>query len=58
MSSSTNSPQVDTVINHIRTLLDSGRLFPGDRLPAERKMSEQLGVSRAHVRTAFQKLEF
>ena len=52
------STQVDTVIRHIRSLLDSGRLFPGDRLPAERKIAEQLGVSRANVRTALQKLEF
>ena len=57
MPSSTNAPQVEVVLNHIRTLIDSGRLFPGDRLPAERRMSEQLGVSRAHVRTAYQKLE-
>lgn len=58
MPNSTHSPQVETVIRHIRALLDSGRLLPGDRLPAERRMAEQLGVSRAHVRTAFQKLEF
>ncbi len=58
MASSTNSPQVEVVLNHISSLLKSGRLFPGDRLPAERRLSEQLGVSRVHVRTAFQKLEF
>lgn len=58
MTNSTHTEQVNTVLQHIRTMLDSGRLLPGDRLPAERKMSEQLGVSRAHVRTAFQKLEF
>lgn len=58
MTNSTHTVQVNNVLQHIRTLLDSGRLLPGDRLPAERKMAEQLGVSRAHVRTAFQKLEF
>ncbi len=58
MTNSTHAVQVNDVLQHIRTLLDSGRLLPGDRLPAERKMAEQLGVSRAHVRTAFQKLEF
>ncbi|MGM9762813.1 MAG: FadR/GntR family transcriptional regulator [Candidatus Cryptobacteroides sp.] len=55
---STHSPQVDVVISYIRNLLDSGELKPGDRLPAERRMAELLGVSRANVRTAFQKLEF
>ncbi len=39
-------------------LLDSGRLMPGDRLPSERAIAEKLKVSRAHVRTALQKLEF
>ena len=27
-------------------------------MPAERRLAEMLGVGRAHVRTAFQKLEF
>lgn len=58
MATPNHSTQVDAVIRHIRTLLDSGRLFPGDRLPAERKIAEQLGVSRSNVRTALQKLEF
>lgn len=58
MNNSNYSPQVNAVITYIRSLLDSGELKPGDRLPAERRMAEQLGVSRANVRTAFQKLEF
>lgn len=55
---STHSPKVESVIRHIRTLLDSGRLLPGDRLPSERLIAEHLKVSRTHVRTALQKLEF
>ena len=47
----------DTVIEYIRSLFESGKLEPGDRLPAERKIAEQLGVSRTHVRSAYQKLE-
>ena len=31
---------------------------PGERLPAERRLADMLGVGRAHVRAAFQKLEF
>lgn len=52
------SHQQDEVIRHIKSLLYKGELLPGDRLPAERKLSEQLGVSRLHVRNALQKLEF
>ena len=55
---SPNNNQVDTVLKYIKEELYSGRLHPGERLPAERKLAEQLGVGRAHVRAAFQKLEF
>ena len=53
-----NGNQVDTVLKYIKEELNSGRLHPGERLPAERRLAEQLGVGRAHVRAAFQKLEF
>ncbi|MDE5637297.1 MAG: FCD domain-containing protein [Alistipes sp.] len=58
MNSTSTSHQVDVVLKHIKDLLYSGRLEPGERLPAERRLAAQLNVSRAHVRTAFQKLEF
>ena len=49
--------QVEEVLKYIKEQLYSGRLQPGERLPAERRLAEKLGVGRAHVRTAFQKLE-
>lgn len=49
---------VDAIIRQIKELLVSGRLKPGDRLPPERKLSEQLGVGRTPVREALRKLEF
>lgn len=52
-----NSDDVEKVIRHIKHLLSTEKILPGERLPAERRLSEQLGVSRAHVREAFQKLE-
>lgn len=52
------SDEVEKVLNYVKDQLYSGRLSSGDRLPAERKLAENLGVSRAHVRCAFQKLEF
>lgn len=48
----------ETVILHIKNLLECGRLLPGDKIPSERKLSGELGVSRMHVRDAIRKLEF
>lgn len=58
MNNSPNIKQVETVLKYIKNELYSGRLQPGERLPAERRLADMLGVGRAHVRAAFQKLEF
>ena len=49
---------VDVIIRQIKELVISGQLKPGDKLPPERKLSEQLAVGRTHVREALRKLEF
>jgi len=49
---------VDKIIKQIRNLITSGQLKPGDKLPSERKLAEQLGVSRTHIRDAIAKLDF
>ncbi|MFK8005414.1 MAG: FadR/GntR family transcriptional regulator [Saprospiraceae bacterium] len=49
---------VDKIIRQIRSLIKSGQLNSGDKLPPERKLAERLGVSRTHVRDAIRKLEF
>lgn len=49
---------VDKIIGQIRSLISSGQLKPGDRLPSERKLAEKLGVGRTHIRDAIAKLEF
>lgn len=48
----------DDIIRQIHSLLDSGDLQPGDKLPAERKLAEKFQVARSQVREAFKKLEF
>lgn len=52
-----NQDSIQKVINFIKEAVESHKLLPGDRLPAERKLVEQLGVSRTVVRQALQKLE-
>lgn len=58
MNYSPNITQVESVLKYIKEQLYTGRLQPGERLPAERRLAERLDVGRAHVRAAFQKLEF
>jgi GntR family transcriptional regulator, transcriptional repressor for pyruvate dehydrogenase complex len=47
----------EEICERIRQELASGRLKPGDKLPAERELAERFGVSRAAVREAFRSLE-
>ena len=57
MNHSPNIKQVETVLKYIKEQLYSGSLQPGQRLPAERRLAEMLGVGRAHVRAAYHKNE-
>jgi len=49
---------VDKIIGQLKQLITSGQLKPGDRLPAERVLSEKFGVGRSYIREAILKLEF
>ncbi|MCJ2165823.1 MULTISPECIES: FadR/GntR family transcriptional regulator [unclassified Pseudodesulfovibrio] len=40
----------EEIVSQLKGMIDQGRLLPGDRLPAERKLAEQFGVSRTSVR--------
>jgi GntR family transcriptional repressor for pyruvate dehydrogenase complex len=47
----------ERVLAELRRAIEQGRLQPGDQLPSERELSEQLSVSRSTVREAIQLLE-
>lgn len=47
----------DEVFEQLREEIVSGRMAPGDALPAERGLSETLGVNRGAVREALKRLE-
>jgi GntR family transcriptional regulator len=53
---SNGRPLYDRVYRLIADAIESGELQPGDRIPAERALCEQLGVSRVTVRRALRRL--
>src|SRR5512136_1941215 len=46
----------DNVVAYVRDLLTRGAVKPGDKLPAERELAQQIGVSRPSVRAGLQAL--
>jgi GntR family transcriptional repressor for pyruvate dehydrogenase complex len=47
----------EDVVTQLQSLISSGRLEPGDQLPSERALADQLAVSRTSVREALRILE-
>ncbi|MBZ9686375.1 FadR family transcriptional regulator [Clostridium estertheticum] len=52
-----NTKVYEQVIIQIKDMIDKGTLKKGDKLPSERKLVEQLEVSRASIREALRALE-
>src|SRR6056297_4335974 len=52
-----NNKVYEQIIEQIRELIYEGELKKGDRLPSERQLKKDLGVSRASIREAFSALE-
>lgn len=50
-------PGYQAIVDHLRREISLGRIIPGDRLPAERKLAEQFGVARETLRQALRVLE-
>ncbi len=46
----------DQVVEKLLALVQASGVQPGQRLPAERQLAAELGVSRTSVREAIQKL--
>ena len=47
----------EEIIDQLRGLILKGSFAPGDKLPAERRLAEELGVNRASLREAIKSLE-
>ncbi|KGX93374.1 transcriptional regulator [Pontibacillus halophilus JSM 076056 = DSM 19796] len=57
MSTQSKSKVYEEVLNEIRRLIEIQELVPGDKLPSEREMAEQLVASRSSVREALRAME-
>jgi GntR family transcriptional repressor for pyruvate dehydrogenase complex len=51
-----HSDSAATVVAHVRNLIDRGEVGPGGRLPPERDLAQQIGVSRPTVRAGLRTL--
>lgn len=47
----------DIIIDQIKAMIYEGKLKAGDRLPSEKELGEQIGVSRASLREALKALK-
>jgi GntR family transcriptional regulator, transcriptional repressor for pyruvate dehydrogenase complex len=50
-------PAAGQVVDFVRRQIEAGRLKPGARLPAERDLAEEIGVSRPSLRSGLQTLQ-
>ncbi|QSS99219.1 FadR family transcriptional regulator [Pontibacillus sp. ALD_SL1] len=57
MTIPSKSKVYEEVLKEIRRLIDLNKLSPGDKLPSERELSEQLGAGRSSVREALRAME-
>ncbi|MCC6803467.1 MAG: FadR family transcriptional regulator [Anaerolineae bacterium] len=52
-----NNRLSDEAVEQVRALIEQGTLKPGDKLPSERQLVQQFGVSRTSLREALRILE-
>lgn len=53
-TSTTRTTYTDQIANHIRAMMQDGRLPPGSYPPSERELARHLRVSRQTVRRAYE----
>ena len=49
-------PAYRQLVEGLTTLIQSGQLKPGDKIPSERELQDQLGISRGTIKKAIEKL--
>ena len=49
---------VDAVVEQMVEAIKSGRFKEGNKIPSEKMLTQEFGVSRTTLREAFEKLEY
>ena len=49
-------PAYTQIVHYIETSIKTNKLRPGDKLPPERELAEQLGTARGTVKKAYEEL--
>lgn len=57
MPHSHNGKVYEGVLHQLKAYIESNQLKPGDKLPSERELSDQLQVGRSSIREAFRAME-
>ncbi|WP_079479435.1 FadR/GntR family transcriptional regulator [Halobacillus salinus] len=57
MAHSHNGKVYEGVLHQLKAYIETNHLKPGDKLPSERELSEQLQVGRSSIREAFRAME-
>lgn len=57
MTRSHHEKVYEGVLHQLKSYIESNQLKPGDKLPSERELSEQLNVGRSSIREALRALE-
>jgi DNA-binding transcriptional regulator YhcF (GntR family) len=57
LNSTSSTPPYEQIRSQVATLVETGELQPGDRLPTIRRLAEDLGVAANTVARAYRELE-
>ncbi len=56
LDSSSDTPAYKQIVERITRQVNEGTILPGDRIPAERELAQQLSLARGTVKKAYEKL--
>lgn len=56
LNQNSNTPLYEQLYKHIKSLIESGKIAPNEKLPSKRSLSAHLKISRSTIETAYNQL--